>query len=151
MNRRVSADKSHRRVPFWRPQRVSVPKVLIVEDNELNRDMLSRRLARRGWEVTIAVDGRQACEGAVASAPDLILMDLNLPDMDGWTAATLLKKDRRTARIPVVALTAHAMVGDREKALQAGCDEFEPKPVEISRLLEKMRALVQGRQQDGEQ
>lgn len=130
---------------------VSVPRVLIVEDNELNRDMLSRRLARRGWEVMIAVDGRQACEIAVACAPDLILMDLNLPDMDGWAATTLLKRDRRTARIPVVALTAHAMVGDREKALQAGCDDFETKPVEIGRLTEKMETLVQGRHQDGQQ
>jgi two-component system, cell cycle response regulator DivK len=128
-----------------------VPKVLIVEDNELNRDMLSRRLARRSWDVMIAVDGRQAFEAAVNCAPDLILMDLNLPDMDGWAAATLLKQDQRTAGIPVVALTAHAMVGDREKALRAGCDEFEPKPVEIGRLLGKMETLVQGRHANVEQ
>ena len=124
-------------------------KVLIVEDNELNRDMLSRRLTRRGWEVAMACDGREGFEAAVANPPDLILLDMHLPGADGWTAAALLKKDSRTARIPVVALTARTMVGDREKALEAGCDEFEPKPVELNRLLEKMQALIQGRREDG--
>jgi two-component system, cell cycle response regulator DivK len=119
-----------------------MPKILLVEDNELNRDMLSRRLVRRGYEITIAVDGRQALERAVADAPELILMDLSLPEIDGWEATRRLKADIATRPIPVIALTAHAMAGDREKALDAGCDDFDTKPVELPRLIEKIEALL---------
>jgi CheY-like chemotaxis protein len=119
-----------------------MPKILLVEDNELNRDMLSRRLVRRGYEITIAVDGRQALERAVADAPELILMDLSLPEIDGWEATRRLKADIATRSIPVIALTAHAMAGDREKALDAGCDDFDTKPVELPRLIEKIEALL---------
>jgi CheY-like chemotaxis protein len=126
----------------WPVGRWILSKILIVEDNEMNRDLLTRRLTRRGWVVLTASDGRQAIEQATASMPDLILMDLNLPDIDGWTVTGRLKKDPRTARIPVLALTAHAMVGDREKALAAGCDDFETKPVEMDRLIAKMQALT---------
>lgn len=116
--------------------------ILLVEDNELNRDMLSRRLARQGYQVVQAVDGGEAIARAHDSAPDLILMDLSLPVIDGWEATRRLKADEATRRIPVIALTAHAMAGDREQAMAAGCDDFDTKPVELSRLLEKIAALL---------
>ena len=116
-------------------------KVLLVEDNEVNRDMLSRRLQRRGHEVVFAEDGQQAVDMAAAENPDLILMDMSLPILDGWEATRLIKAAEATATIPVIALTAHAMQGDREKALAAGCDDYDTKPVELKRLLGKMEAL----------
>ena len=119
-------------------------RILLVEDNEMNRDMLSRRLQRKGYEVEIAVDGAQALEAVAASTPELILMDLSLPVMDGWEATRRLKADPATATIPVIALTAHAMSGDREKAVEAGCDDYDTKPVNLKRLLEKMEALLGG-------
>lgn len=118
-----------------------MPRILLVEDNEMNRDMLSRRLSRRGLEVDVAVDGGQAVEKA-ASIPDLILLDMSLPVLDGWAVATRLKSQDATRGIPIVALTAHAMVGDREKALAAGCDEYETKPIDFGRLLGKIEALL---------
>ena len=117
-------------------------KILLVEDNEMNRDMLARRLARRNYEVIVAVDGQAGIEMAREHMPDLILMDLSLPVMDGWTATGKLKADETTRKIPVIALTAHAMTGDREKALEAGCDEFDTKPVELKRLLGKIEQLL---------
>ncbi len=119
-------------------------KILLVEDNEMNRDMLSRRLARKGYEVSIAVDGQQGIEMARAETPDLILMDMSLPVLDGWEATRQLKAAAETKAIPVIALTAHAMVGDREKAVEAGCDDFDTKPIEMPRLLEKIEALLAG-------
>ena len=116
-------------------------KVLLIEDNEFNRDMLSRRLARSGWEVVLAHDGPQGLERAANEHFDLILMDMSLPGIDGWSLTQVLKSDCRTLHIPVIALTAHAMIGDRERALQAGCDEFETKPIEYARLLKKMVSL----------
>ena len=117
-------------------------KILLVEDNEMNRDMLSRRLTRRGYEVAIALDGEQGLAMARAEPPSLILMDMSLPGIDGWEAARQLKAMPETRRIPVIALTAHAMSGDREKALAAGCDDFDTKPIELSRLVEKIEALL---------
>lgn len=117
-------------------------KILLVEDNEMNRDMLARRLKRRGYDVMVAVDGQAGIDMANSESPDLILMDLSLPVMDGWAATTHLKADETTREIPVIALTAHAMTGDREKALEAGCDEFDTKPVELKRLLSKIEALL---------
>lgn len=119
-----------------------MPKILIVEDNEENRDVLSRRLERRGYNVVIAVDGRAGVTMAEDEHPDLILMDLNLPDVDGWEATRLLKAGAQTAMIPVIALTAHAVAGDQQRALQAGCDDYHSKPVEFSRLLEQIEALL---------
>jgi CheY-like chemotaxis protein len=119
------------------------PTVLIVEDNELNRDMLSRRLERNGFRVVCAGDGPQGIAVARLEAPNLVLMDLSLPEIDGWEATRQLKRDSRTREIPVIALTAHAMPGDRETALQAGCDDFETKPLDFPRLLEKMRRLLE--------
>ena len=116
-------------------------KILLVEDNELNRDMLSRRLQRRGFEVIIAVDGAEGVARAQAELPALILMDMSLPVMDGWTATRTLKADPATNKIPVIGLTAHAMAGDREKCLEAGCDDYDTKPVELPRLLDKITAL----------
>ncbi len=113
-----------------------MPKVLLVEDNEMNRDMLSRRLARRGFDVVVAVDGQQGVEMAGKELPDIILMDMSLPLLDGWGATRMLKAREATQSIPLIALTSHAMAGDRVKALQAGCDDYETKPVELSRLLE---------------
>ncbi len=127
-----------------------VTKILLVEDDEMNRDMLSRRLIKRGYEVVIATDGQRGVEMARADHPDVILMDMSLPVMDGWTATSELKKEESTASIPVIALTAHAMAGDQEKALAAGCDDFDTKPVELSRLLGKIEALVCGGS-DGEE
>lgn len=115
-----------------------MPKILIVEDNEMNRDMLSRRLERRGFSVVMAVDGRQGVDMARSEKPDLVLMDMSLPVMDGWTATQTIKADAELAKIPVIALTAHAMEGDREKALAAGCDDYDTKPIELPRLLEKI-------------
>lgn len=119
-------------------------KILLVEDNEMNRDMLSRRLLRKGYQVVLAVDGQNGVEMAKQEAPDLILMDMSLPALDGWEAARRLKADADTQRIPVIALTAHAMSGDREKALEAGCDDYDTKPVELVRLLGKIEALLIG-------
>jgi CheY-like chemotaxis protein len=116
--------------------------ILIVEDNEMNRDMLSRRLERKGYEILIAVDGEKGIEVARAKGPDLILMDMSLPVVDGWEATRRLKADDVLKRIPIIALTAHAMANDREKALQAGCDEYDTKPIELPRLLAKMEALL---------
>lgn len=117
-------------------------RLLLVEDNEMNRDMLSRRLLRRGFEVSVAVDGQEGVDMVRAELPDLVLMDMSLPIMDGWEATRQLKADARTATIPVIALTAHAMAGDREKALEAGCDDYDTKPIELPRLLEKIAALL---------
>ena len=123
-------------------------RVLLAEDNEMNRDMLSRRLIRRGYTVLIAEDGQKAVDMATSEAPDLILMDMSLPIIDGWEATRLIKAEAATSGIPIIALTAHAMQGDREKALEAGCDDYDTKPVELSRLLEKMESLV-GREPEG--
>jgi two-component system cell cycle response regulator DivK len=117
-------------------------RILIVEDNELNRDMLSRRLGRRGYEVLVATDGQQGIDVAHSGAPDLILMDMSLPVLDGWEATRRLKQDERLRRIPIIALTAHAMASDREKALEAGCDDYDTKPIELTRLLSKIAALL---------
>jgi two-component system cell cycle response regulator DivK len=119
-----------------------MPKILLVEDNEMNRDMLSRRLIRKGYDVVLAMDGAQGVDMAKSEAPDLILMDMSLPVMDGETATRTLKASAETRGIPVIALTALAMVGDRENAMAAGCDEYDTKPVELPRLLEKMEALL---------
>lgn len=121
----------------------SVVKILLVEDNEMNRDMLSRRLRRNGYEVVIAIDGQQGVEMAAAESPDLILMDMSLPVIDGWEAARRVRENEATRKIPVIALTAHAMAGDREKAIEAGCDDYDTKPVEITRLLGKITALIE--------
>ncbi len=120
-------------------------RILLVEDQEMNRDMLSRRLKKRGYEVSIAVDGAEGVDKARSEIPDLILMDMSLPVMDGWEATRTLKGDDSTRAIPVVALTAHAMSTDREKALEAGCDAYETKPVELPRLLETMEKLLEAR------
>ncbi|MGH9258629.1 MAG: response regulator [Acidimicrobiales bacterium] len=117
-------------------------RILLVEDNEMNRDMLSRRLARRGHDVAIAVDGRQGIEMARAGGYDLILMDMSLPELDGWEATRQLRADPAVPRVPIIALTAHAMSGDREKALEAGCDDYDTKPIELDRLLGKIAALL---------
>ena len=117
-------------------------KLLLVEDNEDNRDMLSRRLIRKGYEVSIAVDGAEGVAKAQSERPDLILMDMSLPIMDGWEATRQVKADPRTASTPVIALTAHAMAGDREKAVAAGCDDYDTKPVDLPRLLLKIEALL---------
>jgi two-component system, cell cycle response regulator DivK len=113
-------------------------KILLVEDNEMNRDMLSRRLRRRGYEVVIAVDGDAALDAALREAPQLVLMDMSLPVMDGWEATRRLKADSRTQDIPVIALTAHAMTEDRDRAIDAGCDDFDTKPIDLERLLGKI-------------
>ena len=117
-------------------------RILLVEDNEMNRDMLSRRLARKGHEVSIAVDGREGVAKAQAERPELILMDISLPELDGWDATRLLRADDATAAIPVIALTAHAMESDRVRSLEAGCDDYDTKPVELQRLLGKIDALL---------
>jgi two-component system cell cycle response regulator DivK len=126
-----------------------MPKILLVEDNEMNRDMLSRRLQRRGYEVVIAVDGQEGVARAQSEAPDLILMDMSLPVMDGWEATRQLKAASETMSIPVIALTAHAMSGDREKAMEAGCDDYDAKPIDLPQLLAKIEALL-GKQPDHE-
>jgi two-component system cell cycle response regulator DivK len=119
-----------------------VSKILLVEDNEMNRDMLSRRLERKGYEVVIAVDGQAGVDMASSANPDLILMDLSLPVMDGWEATRRIKADAATQGIPVIALTAHAMAGDEQKAREAGCDDYDTKPVELNRLLGKITNLL---------
>ena len=117
-------------------------KLLLVEDNEMNRDMLSRRLRKKGYEVAIAVDGQAGWEMATSEGAELILMDMSLPIMDGWTATKHIKADDATNKIPVIALTAHAMEGDRIKALEAGCDDYDTKPIDLKRLLSKIEALL---------
>lgn len=117
-------------------------KILLVEDNEMNRDMLSRRLARRGYQVLIAVDGGLGVTMARSEAPDLILMDMSLPVLDGWEATRQLKAAPESRSIPIIALTAHAMIGDREKAMEAGCDDYDTKPIEFKRLLGKIEAAL---------
>jgi CheY-like chemotaxis protein len=119
-----------------------MPKILLVEDNEMNCDMLLRRLNRNGFEVVIAVNGQEGVELAGSTRPDLILMDMSLPVLDGWEATKLVKANPDTARIPVIALTAHAMVTDKEKAMAAGCDDFDTKPIDLPRLLEKINLLL---------
>jgi CheY-like chemotaxis protein len=118
-------------------------KILLVEDNELNRDMLSRRLIRNGHTVVVAIDGEQGVAMAISEAPDIVLMDMSLPVLDGWAATGKLRADPATRAIPVIALTAHAMAGDREKALDAGCNDYDTKPVELPRLLAKIAALLE--------
>ncbi len=119
-----------------------MPRILLVEDNEMNRDMLSRRLQRKGYEVTMAVDGRQGVEMARSGGYDLILMDMSLPEIDGWEATRQLRAAPETKVVPIIGLTAHAMAGDREKALEAGCNDYDTKPVELPRLLAKIEALL---------
>ena len=120
-------------------------RILIVEDNEMNRDMLCKRLSRRGYEVLVAVNGQEGIDMTRSEGPDLVLMDMSLPDIDGWNATKQLKSDAGTRDIPVIALTAHAMTGDREKSLDAGCDEYDTKPVDLQRLLQKMETLLNRR------
>jgi CheY-like chemotaxis protein len=120
-----------------------MPKILLVEDNQPNRDMLLRRLVRRGYDVIIAGDGAQALSVASAERPDVILMDLSLPEIDGWEATRRLKAAEATRAIPVIALTAHAMVSDRQKAMEAGCDDYDTKPISLPRLLGKITAMLQ--------
>jgi two-component system cell cycle response regulator DivK len=119
-----------------------MPRILLVEDNEMNRDMLSRRLIRNGYEVLLAMDGQQGADMALSQQPDLILMDMSLPVIDGWEATRRIKANDATRRIPVIALTAHAMAGDREKAIEMGCEDYDTKPVELPRLLGKIAALL---------
>ncbi len=120
-----------------------MPKILLVEDNEMNRDMLSRRLERKGYEVVLAMDGQSGVARAQAEPPDLILMDMSLPVLDGWEATRKLKADPQTRFVPIVALTAHAMAGDREHAIEAGCDDYDTKPIDFPRLLGKIESLLQ--------
>ena len=120
----------------------TVPKLLLVEDNEMNRDMLSRRLQRRGYEVVIAIDGEEAITLGQSEAPNLILMDMSLPSIDGWEATRRLKAAPQTQSIPILALTAHAMEGDRDKSIEAGCDDYDSKPIEFPRLLAKIQTLL---------
>jgi CheY-like chemotaxis protein len=122
-----------------------MPRVLLVEDNEMNRDMLSRRLIRRGFEVCVATDGQQGVEMAARETPDIILMDMSLPVLDGWAATRQLKASHATQTIPLIALTAHAMAGDRDRAMQAGCDDYDTKPIEFGRLMEKIDRLLAAR------
>jgi two-component system cell cycle response regulator DivK len=117
-------------------------KILLVEDNDMNRDMLSRRLVRNGYEVCLAMDGQQGADMALSERPDLILMDMSLPVIDGWEATRRIKANDATRLIPVIALTAHAMAGDREKAMEVGCEDYDTKPIELSRLLGKIAALL---------
>ncbi len=125
-------------------------KILLVEDNEMNRDMLSRRLKRREFDVVLAVDGKQGVDLAATEQPDIILMDMSLPVMDGWEATRQVKANPQTAHIPVMALTAHAMSGDREKAMAAGCDDYDTKPVQLDRLLDKIAVLVKANTHHGD-
>ena len=120
-------------------------KILLVEDNEMNWDMLSRRLRRKGYEVLIATDGQRGVDAAKKEAPDLILMDMSLPVLDGWEATRQIKEAEETQAIPIIALTSHAMKGDREKALAAGCDDYDVKPIDFQRLLDKIQALLNQR------
>jgi len=120
-----------------------MPRILLVEDNEMNRDMLSRRLERKGYSITMAVDGSAGVDRAIAEIPDLILMDMSLPVMDGWEATRRVKANPQTRHIPVIALTAHAMTGDRDKAMEAGCDDYDTKPIDLIRLLGKVQAQLE--------
>jgi len=126
-------------------ERGTMPKILLIEDNEQNRDALARRLQRRGYDVIMAADGQQGIAMAQSDLPDLILMDLNLPDVDGWEATRIIKGTPKTQAIPIMAMTAHAIAGDQERALQAGCDDYHAKPVEFPRLLEQIEALLKKR------
>lgn len=119
-----------------------MPRILLVEDNDMNRDMLSRRLVKRGFDVTFALDGREGVDIALSGGFDLILMDISLPEMDGCSATRLIRAAPQTATTPIIALTAHAMAGDRERALEAGCNDYDTKPIELDRLLAKMAALL---------
>jgi CheY-like chemotaxis protein len=121
-----------------------MPRILIVEDNEENRDSLRRRLERRGFEVLVAVDGKVGVEAAKAERPDLVLMDMNMPELDGWEATRLIKAEPALAAVPVIALTAHAMTGDRERAIEAGCVDYHTKPIEFPKLLAQIEACLQG-------
>ena len=121
-----------------------MPKILLVEDNEMNRDMLSRRLQRKGFEIGVAVDGAEGVTMALAGGWDLILMDMSLPEIDGWEATRRIRNGATGPRVPIIALTAHAMSGDREKAMAAGCDDYDTKPIDFPRLLEKIRAHLKG-------
>jgi CheY-like chemotaxis protein len=121
-----------------------MPTILIVEDNEMNRDMLSRRLRRRGYEIVIATDGEAGVAAAARHRPDLVLMDMSLPVIDGWEATRRIKADPTTSTIPIIALTAHAMSGDRERAIAAGCDDYDTKPIELPSLIEKIGRLIGG-------
>jgi CheY-like chemotaxis protein len=123
---------------------VTFVKILLVEDNEMNRDMLSRRLVRKGYDIVIAIDGQQALDMAAAESPDLILMDMSLPVIDGWETTRRVKANPDTKTIPIIALTAHAMVQDKDKAIEAGCDDFDTKPIDIQRLVGKIQALLDG-------
>jgi len=122
-----------------------MPRILLVEDNEMNRDMLSRRLSRKGFDVVIAEDGQKGVDMTQSENPDLVLMDMSLPVVDGWEATRRLKASEETKHIPIIALTAHAMSGDREKTLEAGCDDYDTKPIELPRLLGKINALLNGK------
>lgn len=124
------------------PEPTPMPKILLVEDNEMNRDMLSRRLERKGYDIAIACDGQTGIDMAESETPDIILMDMSLPVLDGWEATRRLKANAATRRIPVIALTAHAMSGDRDKALEAGCNDYDTKPIDLPRLLGKIEALL---------
>ena len=119
-----------------------MPKILLIEDNEMNRDMLSRRLTRKGFHILVAEDGRKGLEMIRSEQPDLVLMDMNLPEIDGWNATKTMKHEEGTKHIPVIALTSHAMTGDQERAYEAGCDEYEPKPIDFSALLLKIHRLL---------
>ena len=121
-----------------------MPRILLVEDNEMNRDMLSRRLVRKGYEVVVAVDGKQGVDMAGEGGYDLILMDMSLPEIDGWEATRQVRAHPKGQSVPIIALTAHAMAGDREKALAAGCNDYDTKPIELPRLLEKIETLLKG-------
>jgi len=120
-----------------------MPRILLIEDNEMNRDMLSQRLKRKGYEIVLAEDGQSGVEMAQANAPDLILMDMSLPVMDGWEATRMLKANPQTRHVPIIALTAHAMAGDRAHAIETGCDDYDIKPIDFPRLLAKIEALLQ--------
>jgi len=119
-----------------------MPKILLVEDNELNRDMLARRLTRKGYNVVIAIDGEDSINKAILELPDIILMDMSLPILDGWESTKILKKEKNTSNIPIIALTAHAMQGDKEIALSIGCDDYDTKPIDFSRLLTKIENFL---------
>jgi two-component system cell cycle response regulator DivK len=121
---------------------MAMTRILLVEDNEMNRDMLSRRLERRGFEIAIAVDGKQGVEMAKAGNYDLVLMDMSLPEIDGWEATRQIRAAAETKTLPVIALTAHAMAGDREKAIEAGADDYDTKPIDLARLLEKIETVL---------
>src|SRR5881396_1188034 len=142
MLRKVQPAARPSELGFLRLGETDMPKILLVEDNEMNRDMLSRRLQKKGYEVVMAFDGGAGVECARKELPDLILMDMSLPVMDGWTATQEIQKTVETKHIPIIALTAHAMASDRDKALAAGCDDYDTKPIELTRLLGKIEAFL---------